>query len=109
MSRTAKYYEIGFRVNCLIQFDEPEVDLTEFGSDVNASIEMYFQRNNLSSGDLNFYPEVGDIVDWNSFYWEINGVTEPQLIAGHPGYKHQIKATAHRARLSSLQIEERPK
>tara|TARA_B100000073_G_scaffold77515_1_gene58650 strand:+ start:1272 stop:1745 length:474 start_codon:yes stop_codon:yes gene_type:complete len=106
---TQKYYEIGFRVNCLIQFDEPEVDLTEFGSDVNASIEMYFQRNNLSSGDLNFYPEVGDIVDWNSFYWEINGVTEPQLIAGHPGYKHQIKATAHRARLSSLQIEERPK
>ena len=70
---------------------------------------MFFQRNNLSSGSLNFYPETGDIVDWNNFYWEINGVTEPQLIAGHPGYKHQIKATAHRARLSSLQIEERPR
>ena len=50
-----------------------------------------------------------DIVDWNDFYWEINGTTEPQLFAGHPAFKHQIKATAHRARLSSLQIEERPK
>ena len=106
---TTKYYEVGFRVNCLIQFNEPEITQDEFGVDENADIEMYFQRNNLSSGSLNFYPEMGDIVDWNDHYWEINGTTEPQLIAGHPGYKHSIVATAHRARLSSLQIEERPK
>ena len=106
---TTKYYEVGFRVNCLIQFNEPEITQDEFGADENSDIEMYFQRNNLSSGSLNFYPEMGDIVDWNDFYWEINSVTEPQLIAGHPGYKHSIKATAHRARLSSLQIEERPR
>ena len=106
---TTKYYEVGFRVNCLIQFDEPEIEYDDFGADEKANIEMYFQRNNLSSGSLNFYPEMGDIVDWNEYYWEINGTTEPQLIAGNPDYKHSIKATAHRARLSSLQIEERPK
>ena len=106
---TTKYYEVGFRVNCLILFNEPEVTQDEFGADENSSIEMYFQRNNLSSGSLNFYPEMGDIVDWNEHYWEINGTTEPQLIAGHPGYKHSIVATAHKARLSSLQIEERPR
>ena len=106
---TTKYYEVGFRVNCLILFNEPEIIQDEFGADTNSSIEMYFQRNNLSSGSLNFYPEMGDIVDWNNYYWEINGTTEPQLIAGHPEYKHNIKATAHRARLSSLQIEERPR
>ena len=106
---TTKYYEVGFRVNCLILFNEPEIIQDDFGADENASIEMYFQRNNLSSGSLNFYPEMGDVVDWNDHYWEINGTTEPQLIAGHPGYKHSIKAIAHRARLSSLQIEERPR
>ena len=106
---TTKYYEVGFRVNCLILFNEPEVIQDDFGADVNSDIEMYFQRNNLASGSLNFYPEAGDIVDWNSFYWEINGTTEPRLIAGNPNYKHNIKATAHRARLSSLQIEERPR
>ena len=104
---TTKYYEVGFRVNCLILFNEPEVTQDEFGIDEKSDIEMYFQRNNLSSGSLNFYPEAGDIVDWNEHYWEINGTTEPQLIAGNPNYKHSIVATAHKARLSSLQIEER--
>ena len=70
---------------------------------------MFFQRENLSSGSLNFYPEIGDIVDWNDYYWEINGTTEPQLFAGHPNFKHNIVATAHFARMSSLQIEERPR
>ena len=106
---TTKYYDIGFRVNCLILYNEPEVQQDEFGADTNSNIELYFQRENLSSGSLNFYPEIGDIVDWNDYYWEINGTTEPQLFAGHPNFKHQIKATAHFARLSSLQIEERPK
>ena len=107
---TTKYYDVGFRVNCLILYNEPEVLQDEFGTaDTNADIEMYFQRENLASGSLNFYPEIGDIVDWNDHYWEINGTTEPQLFAGHPNFKHQIKATAHRSRLSSLQIEERPR
>ena len=106
---STKYYDIGFRVNCLILYNEPTIEQDEFGSDLNSSIEMYFQRENLASGSLNFYPENGDIVDWNDFYWEINGTTEPQLFAGHPGFKHNIVATAHRSRLSSLQIEERPK
>ena len=106
---TTKYYDIGFRVNCLILYNEPEVNQDEFGADLNADIEMYFQRENLSSGSLNFYPESGDIVDWNNHYWEINGTTEPKLFGGHPDFKHNIKATAHRSRLSSLQIEERPR
>ena len=105
---TTKYYEVGFRVNCLISF-ESEVTQDEFGADLDASMEMSFQRANLSSGSLNFYPEIGDIVDWNSFYWEIDGVKSPQLIAGNPDYKHSLVATAHRARMSSLQIEERPR
>ena len=106
---TTKYFEVGFRVNCLILYNEPEIVQEEFGADLNANIEMYFQRENLSSGSLNFYPEMGDIVDWNDFYWEINGTKEPQLYAGYPNFKHNIVATAHRSRLSSLQIEERPK
>ena len=106
---TTKYYDVGFRVNCLILYNEPEITQDEFGADVNANIEMYFQRENLASGSLNFYPEIGDIVDWNDFYWEINGTVEPDLFAGHPNFKHQIKTTAHRSRLSSLQIQERPR
>ena len=106
---TTKYYDVGFRVNCLLLYNEPEVVQDDFGPDLNGNIEMYFQRENLSSGSLNIYPEIGDIVDWNEQYWEINSVVEPQLIAGHPNYKHSINAKAHRSKLSSLQIEERPR
>ena len=102
---TTKYYDQGFRVNCLIQFDEPEVNLDEFGTDVNVTMEMYFHRTTLK--EANFYPEVGDIVDWNGFYFEINSVTEPQLIAGHPDYKHDVIVTAHRRRMSSVNFSER--
>ena len=104
---TTKYYDQGFRVNCLINYIEPEIIQDDFGADLNTSIEMYFHRTSLE--EAGFYPEIGDIVDWNGFYWETNTITEPQLIAGHQNFKHQIKATAHRSRLSSLQIEERPR
>ena len=106
---TTKYYDVGFRVNCLIMFNEPEVNQDEFGADVNSNIEIYFQRNNLASGSLNFYPEIGDIVDWNDFYWEMNSVTEPQLVGGHHNYKHQVKALAHRTRLTNVNLQERPR
>ena len=102
-----KYFKQAFRVNCLVLFNEPLTEQNEFGPDTNSDIEMYFHRNSLS--DANFFPEIGDIVDWNDFYWEMNEVVEPQLIAGHPDYKHQIRAKSHRIRNSSLQIEERPK
>jgi len=104
---STKYYTDGFRVNCLIQYNDPETLQEEFGPDVNATIEMYFHRTTLS--EAGFYPEVGDIVDWNDIYWEMGSVTEPQLISGHQNFKHQIKVMAHRMRLSNLQIEERSK
>ena len=107
---TTKFYDVGFRVNCLIRYNAPEVEqFNDVGPDNNSTIDLMFQRNNLASGSLNFMPEAGDICDWNDYYWEINGVTEPQLIGGHPTFNHSIKATAHRSRLSSLQIEERPR
>ena len=102
-----KYFSNGFRVNCLILYNEPETLLEDgIGPDLNTSIEMYFHRTTLS--EANFYPEIGDIVDWNDIYFEINSITEPQLVAGHFDFKHQIKALANRIRLSNLQIERRP-
>ena len=106
---STKYYNVGFRVNCMLNYNEPETTYEDGIADVNSSIDMYFQRNNLSSGSLDFFPEVGDVVDWNQHFWEINSVTEPQLIAGHQGFRHNVNATAHRSRLSNLQIEERPR
>ena len=70
---STKYFDRGFRVNCLILYNDPEILQEDFGADLNASIEMYFHRTSLE--EANFYPEIGDIVDWNDFYFEINSVT----------------------------------
>ena len=47
---TTKIYDRGFRVNCLLLYNEPETVQDEFGADMNSNIEMYFQRANLASG-----------------------------------------------------------
>jgi hypothetical protein len=104
---STKYYDKGFRVNCLILYNEPEIRQDEFGPDGEGSIEMYFHRTTLK--EAGFYPEIGDIVDWNRHYYEMNTVVEPQLIAGHHGFNHQIKTMAHKIKTSNLQIEERVK
>ena len=103
-----KYFKDAFQVNCLVQFNEPDGIMDESGnSDVQTSIDMFFQRESLKG--TGFYPEIGDIVEWNSFYWEINFTSEPQLIQGSPDYRHQVRANAHKVSLSNLQIEERPR
>ena len=102
-----KYFKKGFRVNCLIAFEEPTMTMEDLGSDLSANIEIYFHRTTLA--ESKFYPEVGDIIDWNDFYFEAGSVVEPQLIGGNPNFSHEIKVLAHRMRLSNLQIEERPR
>ena len=101
----AKVFEKGFQVNCLIGFNAPEVVEDELGPDVKGTIDLNFHRNSLSGSG--FYPEVGDVVDWNEQYWEIDGVTEPQLIAGSQDFNHAIAATAHITRLSAVNLSER--
>ena len=67
---TTKYFNVGFRVNCLVRFNAPEVgQFEETGPDMNSTIDLMFQRNNLSSGSLNFFHEASDICDCNNNYW----------------------------------------
>ena len=42
---TTKYFGKGFRVNCLILYNEPTIEIEDgVGPDLNTSIEMYFHR-----------------------------------------------------------------
>ena len=44
-----KYFDTGFRVNCLILYPDTEIIHDEFGSDATRSIEMYFHRNTINT------------------------------------------------------------
>ncbi len=56
--------------------------------------------------EVNTYPEIGDIIGYNSHYYEINNIQETQLIAGKPGFNTAIICVAHLTRRTSIDIEE---
>ena len=104
-SAEGKVYKPGVQLACLITADEQTTTTDEFGPDLQQTGLFSFVRQSLV--DISFVLEIGDIIDWNQHYFEINSVIEPQLISGHQKYRHSIQANAHRIRQSSLQIEER--
>ena len=41
---TTKYFNVGFRVNCLIRYNAPEVEqFQDVGADVNSTIDLMFR------------------------------------------------------------------
>jgi hypothetical protein len=57
--------------------------------------------------ETNFYPEVGDIIYHNEGYFEIDNVTEEQLIGGRTDEKFSIICSTFMTRRSSIQTEMR--
>ena len=106
-SAEGKVYKPGVNLPCLVDADDFDFNTDEFGPDQRQNVSFAFQRDYLV--EVNFRPEIGDIVNWNDGYFEINHTSEPQLIQGSPSFKHQVFSRAHRISLANLQIEERPR
>lgn len=96
----------GISLNALIKYQKGEANTEAgFGYDSNQqNIEFRFARKLLQ--DVNVYPDVGDIVGYNQNFYEINNITDAQLIASRPEYNHNIICVAHLTRRSAINIEE---
>ena len=44
--------------------------------------------------DISYVVEIGDIIDWNSGYWEISSISENQLIGGQTDFNHSVVCNA---------------
>lgn len=73
------YYEPRL-VNCLITRDAQSYNEEDYGQDYTQTIKFAFFRDNLI--DLNLVPRVGDIVEYNTEYWEIDSLVNNQYWAG---------------------------
>ena len=67
-----KWYYPPVEVKCLIDRGEFAYTDTEYGPDVNQTIKITIPRLNLE--DLNFTPEVGDIITDQEKYYQVNTV-----------------------------------
>jgi len=99
-----KVWKVGIRLNCLIDREDQSVDSNEFGSNNLQNIKFNINRSDIE--ETNLYPEIGDIIQWNDFYYEASHVYENQYIAGRAGINWAIVIDAHLTNISHLNIEE---
>ena len=98
-----KIFKPGVQLACLIAADEQTTTTDEFGPDLQQTGLFSFVRQSLV--DISFVLEIGDIIDWNSGYWEISSISENQLIGGQTGNNHSVVCDAFLVRISNLNIE----
>lgn len=103
---TKKTWYIGVEIPCLVNRSEanPNVDIQT----VNFEQQSEFQFLRVECEARGVYPEVGDIIEYHTSYYEVNNVNEIQLYAGRTEYNHSIICQTHLTRQSNLQLE-RPK
>ena len=94
-------------VECTCWIDRADIDTTfdEFGSDRNQTVVFKFREENLKL--VNLYPELGDIVEFNKRYHEIDNVVQEQFLGGIATKSFSIIVNTHYARLSKLNLVER--
>ena len=100
---SGKVYKPGVQVACLVDADDQTTTTDEFGPDLQQTGLFSFVRKSLV--DINYVVEIGDIIDWNSGYWEIASISENHLVGGQTDYNHSVVCNAFLVRISNLNIE----
>ena len=98
-----KIFKPGVQLACLIAADEQTTTTDEFGPDLQQNAIFSFIRQSLV--DISYVVEIGDIIDWNSGYWEVSSISENQLIGGQTDYNHSIVCNTFLNRIAHLNIE----
>ena len=75
-----KLYWSPIKLNCLIDRGDQQTTVDDFGVDSIRAVSFKFLRQDLL--DANTFPEVGDVVQWNEDFYEVDNTTENQLFLG---------------------------
>jgi hypothetical protein len=87
---------------------EPETARYEgFGLDTDQNITFKLDRWMLEEKGI--YPEVGDIINWNEGYFEIDNTNEVQMVGGQSYNNFSIVCETFMVSKSNLNIEEKIK
>ena len=101
---SSKVYYQGLRVAALIEQEDQTYDTAEYpGAELNQAATFNFLRKTIKDADL--FMELGDVINWNDSYWEVNGVIENQLVYGQTENSLTITVSTHMSRRTKLQLE----
>ena len=75
-----KNFKQGVQLACIVEAQDFDYNTDEFGPDAQQDAQFHILRESLL--ELSLTPEIGDIVEWNYGFFEVNGILENQLIGG---------------------------
>lgn len=99
-----KVYQTPVKLPCIVDAEDLNINYDDFGPDNRQNVSFAFQRAYLVEVDLK--PEIGDIMKWNSGYFEVNTFNENQLVGGNFNNSHSIVVSAHLTRMPTTNLEE---
>jgi len=102
-SSAGKVFKDGVEISSLVTADDQTTTTDEFGPDVQQTALFSFIRQSLV--DISYVVEIGDIIEWNTGYWEISSISENQLVGGQTDYNHSVVCNTFLNRISHLNIE----
>ena len=87
-----KQYFEPLKIACLIDKQDQDWSVDDFGPNVNQSISFRFLKNELK--DINLVPEIGDLLLFKNNFYEVDTRIENQLILGRdPDYAIATETT----------------
>lgn len=95
----------GIDISALIERADISGEDEGFGPDRDQTVVFKFREK--ACMDINFFPQIGDIILFNDRYCEIDNVVQEQLVGGQPDKSHSFICNTHYSRLSKLNIMER--
>ena len=104
-SETGKWYYPAIQISALVERTDMNADYDDFGP--NRSQDYIFKMREKMLQQLNFYPEIGDIILFNDRYYEVDNVVQEQLLGGQPDKSHSIICNTHYTKFTSLNVLER--
>jgi hypothetical protein len=102
---TGKWFLPAIQISALIERSDMATDYDDFGPNRNQTHVFKMREKVLK--ELNFYPEVGDMIAWNDRYYEVDNVVQEQLLGGQAEKSHSIICNGHYTKITSLNIMQR--
>ena len=93
-----KNFKQGVQLACIVEAQDFDYNTDEFGPDAQQDAQFHILRETLL--ELSLIPEIGDIVEWNFGFFEVNGILENQLIAGIQENNWSVTLNTHLSRQS---------